>query len=39
MSGLKLVVGIWGKDKTDLGTLGAVKHFGYAGWIIRMPEM
>ena len=39
MSELKLVVGIWGKDKTDLGTLGAVKHFRYAGWIIRRPEM
>ena len=39
LSGPKLVVGVWGKDKTDLGTLGTVKHFRYPGWICRWPEM
>ena len=28
-SGLKLLWGVWGQDKTDLGTLGAVKGFRY----------
>ena len=31
-SGLKLLWGVWGQDKTDLGTQVAVKGFRYPEW-------
>ena len=31
-SGLKLLRGVWGRDKTDLGTLRAVKGRRYPEW-------
>ena len=39
MSEPKLVVVVWGKDKTNLGTLGADKLFRYPGWISKRPEV